>query len=52
MEKAVVAMIEAAVVKIVAMMAESVEADVTDRTGCSSGRNDDGGIATGTLVHK
>jgi hypothetical protein len=52
MEEAVAATIEAAVVlkvaamvKTAAMMAETVEADITDRKDSSS-------IAEGTLVHK
>jgi hypothetical protein len=54
MEKVVVAMIKAVVVKTAAMvkMAEIAEADVTDGKGGSSGRDDDGGIAAGMLVHK
>jgi hypothetical protein len=35
-----------------AMIAESVEADVTDGTGGGSGRDDDGGIVVGMLVCK
>jgi hypothetical protein len=45
-------MIEAVVVKTAAMMAESVEADVTDGTGSSSGRDNDSGIAAGMLICK
>jgi hypothetical protein len=39
-------------VRTVAMMAEMVEADVTDGKGGGSGRDSVDGIAEGTLVRK
>jgi hypothetical protein len=41
-----------ATVKTVAMMAETVEVDVTDRKGSGSGRDGGSGIAEGMLVCK
>jgi hypothetical protein len=42
----------AATIEATVKMAESAEVDVTDGKGGGSGRDGDGGIAVGMLVHK